>query len=358
MMAMDNGLLTDNAAYEELQSARFDERIPQEKGFGAYFDKELRPRLLADVIERRRVGAIRAGRLRILKFVGALCIAALVIETASLITRLLSGSLSSEQVQTMSPLPLVLPIIVFFVAVVWTYSPTIGSGSVTRDEVMSVLYSRFFGLAYDPDGAYPDAVKAAAPIWPSGDSNGEVSIAGSAGLGRLEGWSVVSFGEKKKLFDGWYYRLTLPFAFNGSTRIIESGWDLRGNKDEVRLESPEFTERFVVTSTDQVEARVILSPDVIEHLTDVSKATKSGAFSVAISGHVCHVLMPDTGDRSDSWTPHRPSTLIDEIHHRFADLAALYTLIQGIDAVSEGEGNRAELRRAQDAAQTLQDPNA
>ena len=84
----------------------------------------------------------------------------------------------------------------------------------------------------------------------------------------------------KKLFRGVFITNSFNKFFNSETFVIarKSATFLQrirkqlfSQMDEVQLENPEFTQKFQTISNDQVEARYILTPVMMEHLLDYSK---------------------------------------------------------------------------------------
>jgi hypothetical protein len=99
----------------------------------------------------------------------------------------------------------------------------------------------------------------------------------------------------KTIFRGLFYILDFPKSFRGSTFVIPDsthwlggvgdflqGFDGRG--ELIKLEDPEFERVFAVQSSDQVEARYLLSTSMMERILRLSQR---GAVSLAfVEGHL------------------------------------------------------------------------
>ncbi|MEM7516399.1 MAG: DUF3137 domain-containing protein, partial [Planctomycetota bacterium] len=84
-------------------------------------------------------------------------------------------------------------------------------------------------------------------------------------------------GSSSQVFHGLCLRLSFPKRFSGTTRVLSDD-DALGDRhaedagvplERVRLEDPRFEEHFEAVSSDQVEARYLLTPGLMERLVDV-----------------------------------------------------------------------------------------
>ncbi|KXX69632.1 DUF3137 domain-containing protein [Flammeovirga sp. SJP92] len=68
------------------------------------------------------------------------------------------------------------------------------------------------------------------------------------------------------IFKGLFFNADFNKYFSGETFVRTKGWDLDllGSDSTVKLEDPNFSKIFKVKSTDQLEARYILTPNVME----------------------------------------------------------------------------------------------
>lgn len=84
-------------------------------------------------------------------------------------------------------------------------------------------------------------------------------------------------GGSSQVFHGLCLRLSFPKRFSGITRVLSDHdalnklheMDSDVSLERVRLEDPTFEEHFEAVSSDQVEARYLLTPGLMERLVDV-----------------------------------------------------------------------------------------
>lgn len=93
---------------------------------------------------------------------------------------------------------------------------------------------------------------------------------------------LTTSGDKstKTVFQGILIHIAYPQRFSGRTLIARSGWWKRGkgagDLKKVDLVSRELEEAFTVYSSDQVEARALLSPDRMERLIALERHFAGG----------------------------------------------------------------------------------
>ena len=85
------------------------------------------------------------------------------------------------------------------------------------------------------------------------------------------------------MFNGLLAELAFPGRFSGVTVVAKDG-GLLGNAfrdfvqasglERVRLEDPRFEERYQVYSSDQISARALLTPAVMERLMELERHTE------------------------------------------------------------------------------------
>ena len=154
----------------------------------------------------------------------------------------------------------------------------------------------------------------------------------------------------RETFKGWYLRVDLPFSFSGATVIRERAWYHAMTVDgrirdlqEVSLEDAAFGKRFAAQSNDQVEARVILAPDVIHHLASFKiDPYRPCGLALAFEGASAHVWIPSRASALSDWRPLEPQRLIEDLHEAFAELAEIRGFLRDIDVIAESEGFRAQ----------------
>ena len=99
------------------------------------------------------------------------------------------------------------------------------------------------------------------------------------------------------VFRGQCWVLETPKTFLGETRVSRDAGlfnalgGLGSKFNRVRLEDPEFEKLFEVYGTDQVEARFLLTPDVMQAFLDLEEAFKGGRLRCTFSGNRTYVAI-------------------------------------------------------------------
>lgn len=97
----------------------------------------------------------------------------------------------------------------------------------------------------------------------------------------------------------------------------------------VKLENPEFDNTFLTYSHDQVEARYILTPAMMERLCALNKRSRS-TISVSFTGSTVHIAFPRSKDYFEP--PIKKSLLdIDLLSEDLALIRFMYGIIQELD---------------------------
>jgi hypothetical protein len=83
------------------------------------------------------------------------------------------------------------------------------------------------------------------------------------------------------LFQGLFITIQFNKRFNGTTLVLQRGTEQLTSEQRkafktVILESNDFNRIFEVLSTDQIEARVLLTPDIMDRLMELSERFPSG----------------------------------------------------------------------------------
>jgi hypothetical protein len=341
-------------AYEE---ARFDERTPDERGFGELFEREIKPKLISGIRFNLDVSAARARRRFTAGALFVLC---------TLVFFVLNAFFKSSDQEGEA---------VFLLSVFgWIIAATSLLKYATKKRlseedpnnaiVIGALAARF-GCRVGSGFSEHMPLPLAAPITPSytdftfvnehltGTFDEHVSFVAL----RLKMESDLS-NNKITTFKGWYLNVTLPFAFSGTTVAYaraSASHRLPGGRDleVVALESPDFSKRFIVRSDSQVEARIIFSPDVMHHLTreadrfnlERKGPNSAGHLMLGFSGKQAHVWMPSHETALSVWKPLDPKAMIEGLHGAFEELAKMRAFLRDIDVIAESEGFRAQAAR-------------
>lgn len=99
----------------------------------------------------------------------------------------------------------------------------------------------------------------------------------------------------KTVFQGLLFHIEYPERFLGRTIIARSGWWKRGKRagelKKVDLPSADLDRAFTIYSTDQVEARALLTPDRMERLLELETYFHGGKLrAIFEGGHITLAL--------------------------------------------------------------------
>lgn len=131
------------------------------------------------------------------------------------------------------------------------------------------------------------------------------------------------------LFKGFMFIADFNKDFSGQTVVFRNSIFNFIKSNRVKLESPEFEKLFDVYSTDQVEARYILSPAMMERIIALDKQFNGG---ILISFYNSSVVIAVSNSRnhfeSSLWRPvNHTKTLRDE----YNTISALTSIIEVLD---------------------------
>ena len=127
--------------------------------------------------------------------------------------------------------------------------------------------------------------------------------------------------------------------FNGVTKVYRDAGALNffkklgqmGKGQRVKLEDPVFEKAFEVYSTDQIEARFILTPDFMERLIGLERTFKGRQVRCAFSGG-CMFLACEGKNLLEPGSMHRKMDDLGRVREILQDFAAIFLLI---DAMSQ-----------------------
>lgn len=92
------------------------------------------------------------------------------------------------------------------------------------------------------------------------------------------------------VFSGILAIYTFPKRFQGTTKVMNSS-EIFESSDRVKLEDSVFESKFDVFSTDQVEARYILTPGFMENVLALQQQLEKAGESLEIAFHEAHMLI-------------------------------------------------------------------
>lgn len=342
-------------AYE---SAKFDERTADERGFGARFEDEFKSLLKSGIGFNLGVMDRRRRRRRTARIIAVLVVIGIVP-----VLTLLSTS-DSEKVVELTFYGVVLAGIAL---VGWAFKKRPDEEDPNHAVVIDAVLGQF-GCRVARTSTMERLMPASSPIRPQWST---VQVLDECISGRFDdripfvALRVKTTEKQGKsmtvTFKGWYLRVELPFTFSGTTCIREflapsyrfgSRVDTR-TMSTVSLEDSEFARRFHVSASDQVEARMILSPDVMEHLKAEADRLEpegkgwnpSGDLMLGFTENRAHVWLPSRATALSDWRPLEPARLIEDLHEAFEELATMRAFLRDIDVIAESEGFRAQAAR-------------
>lgn len=149
------------------------------------------------------------------------------------------------------------------------------------------------------------------------------------------------------VFDGQCIRFDFHKRFFGETLVTrDAGWfnafGGRSGMDRARLEDPEFERAFEVYTTDQVEARFLLTPDMMQALTDLERTFKGKKLRCAFSGTEMFIAV-EGGNLFEPGSLFTPLDNPERIRELLMDFAAVFDIL---DKASAGRRREEDARGA------------
>jgi hypothetical protein len=138
------------------------------------------------------------------------------------------------------------------------------------------------------------------------------------------------------VFRGQCLRLDFHKKFYGRTLITrDAGFFNRfgGAKDMQRaaLEDPKFEKIFEVYTTDQVESRYLLTPDLMQKLVDLEEVFHGGKLKAAFDGGEMFISVQG-GNLFEPGSMFKPLDSVDRVQELLKDFAAVFQLIDAVTA--------------------------
>ena len=265
----------------------FEEQGDHEKGFAAYFDAKLKPILLAE--NEARLDCLRQYRQRSRIAVPVMVL--IIVGTIAAAALLFHGSGTDSLLKIAA--------FICFGLGGWMWAPRALYRRQAKNDVLPAVAGFFGFLSYSASATAPGEYLTAARLVPAGDPELQVCtdhLSGAYHDVPLDIWQLstrrrngrstttlwsgifIRFGLKKKLEKLTLVRRrsTLPGA--AFFELAFSGLE------HVALEDPEFEKEFECYSSDQVEARYLLTPDVMQHLKDLSRIFGDAPVQCSFSG--------------------------------------------------------------------------
>lgn len=306
---------------DTLSASDFVEPREEFKGISQYYDETIRPTLVK--IEANRAKSVKKG------FIAAIVTAVCLFPAALWLPPHLGWSDNS---------------LLFFVgAMIATYLAyylaTFHIAPMAKSTVMNGL-TAYLGWRYADhpnEIAVFESLKSYGLFPRHNRHNFSDHIQGSA-LGHNFELSEICLRQKgdkteRTVFQGMLLSIDFKRDFSGKTIVKREKWlQLKRNKDmkRVGLVSAEFEALFEAYSTDQVEARYLLTPDFMQDLIDLEKSVQGEKVRLAFLDNVLHVII-ETPDRFEIRNIRR-SLINPEIIQTFInEFNAVFELIEGLD---------------------------
>lgn len=143
------------------------------------------------------------------------------------------------------------------------------------------------------------------------------------------------------VFDGQCLRMDFDKRFFGETLVRrDAGWfnafGGRSGMQRATLEDPEFEKAFEVYTTDQVEARFLLTPDMMQTLVDLERTFHGKKLRCAFSGERMFVVV-EGGNLFEPGTMFKPLDNPQRVRELLMDFAAVFNLIEKVSARRSAE---------------------
>jgi len=276
---MDDSLLLKNLKFEETEA--------YEKGFSDYFEKKIKHEL--QPLEELRIEKVEETEKR-------KGWAPIIVAIAFGVDAILffAGFFHSTRANSHSEgAVFAIPLITLFLVYGYIHAPENAYQAKVREILVPLLLSFFGEMRYDTEGKIGEEfLKASDIIYPYNDYSsldfvhGDYKNTGfeieSASLTRGSGKHV------SLVFGGKILLLKMKKTFQGKTIVKKDqgffgNWDDRRHTklEQIKLEDPRFEKVFEVYSTDQVEARYLLTPAFMDRLVDLAAKFRSDSIQAS-----------------------------------------------------------------------------
>lgn len=132
------------------------------------------------------------------------------------------------------------------------------------------------------------------------------------------------------IFRGFLFIADFHKNFNGKTVVYRNSWlKLKLGHQRVKLENPDFEKNFDTYSTDQIEARYLLTPGLMEKILELDRKF-SGKITISFYNSQVIVAIPDSKDHFETsiWQ----SQLHNEnIEQEFYTLSTLFGIVNDLN---------------------------
>ena len=321
---------------------QFIDQDDRNKPFKPYYKKNILPHV--EVFELKRIESLRNLRKR--------SIIAIPLQFITIIFTV--AGVSILPLGDATQVCLVLGVMAFGGTVFWAHKPVRQYAADVKKEVFPEVF-KFF----DKDYIYSEESIIQMPslepsgIIPSYDSNYlEDYVKGKykdVTLELTEAKLTETRGTGKNrrtvtVFNGIFVLLEMNKNFSGKTVVKKDqgkmgNWFTRKfNKPlfskktvdlkNVKLEDPVFEKKFEVYSTDQVEARYLLTTSFMERLLELSSLfSKNGTIQCSFYLNKLLLMIPSDKNRFEVGSIYQPATFVDDINHILKEMAIIFEII-------------------------------
>lgn len=133
------------------------------------------------------------------------------------------------------------------------------------------------------------------------------------------------------VFQGQCLRFRFHKNFHGKTLVLRDAGILnrflgRRGMDRIALESKQFEDAFEVFGTDQVEARYLLTPDLMQRLIELEKVFRGGKLRCSFQNNELLIAL-EGGDLFEPGSMFTPLDNPDRVRELLDDFAAIFNVI-------------------------------
>lgn len=315
------------------EAAPFDALSATHETFAPHYEEHLKPRI--EEFEAKRVAALAGYRGRLFLF----CLGAVILVAITILMVPFTVSAGDNSFGLLA-----LPVLGIFGLWIWATSPLRKYRQGVKSDIYPLIF-KFFGDDFIYEATSPLTVKSLRPsdIIPSYDNEyTEDYVRGShdgVGLEMIEAKLTETRGSGKHRHTVTVFRgLAILFAMNknfaGKT-IVKKDAGAIGNwfsdkfqkLETVRLEDPVFENRFEVFSSDQVEARYLLTPAFMERLLELSSLFGNADIRCSFYDDRLLLLLPSSHDRFEAVSAFQPVTFVDEIDTILQEMPLIFEII-------------------------------
>ncbi|KCZ50412.1 DUF3137 domain-containing protein [Hyphomonas pacifica] len=136
------------------------------------------------------------------------------------------------------------------------------------------------------------------------------------------------------VFQGQCLRFDFPKKFYGRTLVTRDAgiFNRFGGGNGLRrasLEDPRFEKIFEVYTTDQVESRFLLTPDLMQKLVDLEEAFHGGRLKCAFNEGQMYITL-EGGNLFEPGSMFKPFDSVDRVKELLNDFAAMFQIIDAV----------------------------